>query len=90
VLYQNYPNPFNPYTIIRFALTTSAYVRITIYDVLGREIDRLLDTEINDGYHEVTWNPKVASGVYLYRIEIVPLIGSVKPFSVVHKMLYMK
>ena len=90
IVYQNYPNPFNPYTNIRFALKSSAQVRITIYDVLGRKIDQLLDTEINDGYHEVTWEPKAASGVYLYRIEIVPLIESVKPFSIVHKMLYMK
>ncbi len=75
-LYQNYPNPFNPSTIIRFALPADATVSLRIYDILGREVRRLIDgNSYSAGIHSVTWFARddrgvpVSNGVYLYRIE---------------------
>ena len=68
-LSQNYPNPFNPETRISFALPEAGFTRIIIYDQLGREVSRLVDSHLGAGYHEVTWNASnVASGMYFYRL----------------------
>lgn len=68
-LNQNYPNPFNPSTRIRFALTKPAHIRLVVYDMLGREVARLADEDMDAGYHSVTWNASsVSSGVYIYRL----------------------
>jgi len=69
-LSQNYPNPFNPTTTIKFALPKSGNVTLAIYDVLGREVKRLINGEMVAGYHEVVLNANnLASGVYFYRLE---------------------
>jgi photosystem II stability/assembly factor-like uncharacterized protein len=73
-LEQNYPNPFNPTTKISFALPEAGRVAIKIYDMLGREINTLVNSEMSAGAHSVNWNgenalrEKVATGVYLYSI----------------------
>jgi hypothetical protein len=75
-LYQNYPNPFNPTTTIRFALPQSARVVLKVYDVVGREVQTLVSGPMNAGTYDVTWNGRnqanlpVASGVYLYRLDV--------------------
>lgn len=69
-LYQNHPNPFNPLTSIEYELPKASHVRITVYDLLGRELAVLVDGEKGRGRHEIVWDPGgTASGVYLYRIE---------------------
>ncbi len=74
-LFQNYPNPFNPTTTIAFALPQAERVVITIYDITGRQVRRLIDQLFSAGEHSVTWDGadnrhrSVSSGVYLYRIE---------------------
>ncbi|MGA9118390.1 MAG: T9SS type A sorting domain-containing protein, partial [Bacteroidota bacterium] len=68
-LFQNYPNPFNPATTIRFALPRQIKVRMTIYDVLGREVSVLIDDTLAAGYHSVVWNANVATGVYFVRLQ---------------------
>ncbi|MCC7429445.1 VCBS repeat-containing protein [bacterium] len=75
-LSQNYPNPFNPETKIEFSLPKAGSVKITVFDVLGREVKTLLSQkEVKAGGHFVVWNGKntqneqVASGVYFYRLE---------------------
>jgi hypothetical protein len=70
-LYQNYPNPFNPVTTIKYDIPKDERVTIIIYDILGREITRLVNTElIKAGSHEIKWDASgLASGIYIYRIE---------------------
>jgi hypothetical protein len=64
----NYPNPFNPTTKISYQLPEPAHVVLEIYDITGRRIAELLNSEIPAGYHSVTWvGTGKASGVYLYR-----------------------
>jgi len=70
----NYPNPFNPSTVIRYDLPRPVFVRLAIYDVLGKKIRTLAEGMETAGYKQAQWNGKdeagmrVASGVYLYRL----------------------
>ena len=74
-LYPSHPNPFNPYTHIRFSLQTDAYVSITIYDMMGRQVRSLVNQQISAGYHTALWNSMnnlgspVSAGVYIYSIQ---------------------
>ena len=68
-LSQNYPNPFNPTTTIEFSIPTSAHVSITVYNVSGQEVMRLVDKEYPSGAHQYRWDAsKLASGIYYYQI----------------------
>ncbi len=75
-LYQNYPNPFNPETTIRFELAKQGKVKLTIYDLLGRQVVTLLDREVASGSHQLKWNGKdaaaqsVPTGVYLMQLTV--------------------
>jgi subtilisin family serine protease len=65
-----YPNPFNPVTTLRYALPEAATVRLVVYDLLGREVARLVEGVQQAGYHAVAFDgARLASGVYLYRLE---------------------
>ena len=74
-LYPSHPNPFNPYTHIQFSLQTDAYVSITIYDMMGRQVRSLVNQQISAGYHTALWNSinnlgsPVSAGVYIYSIQ---------------------
>ncbi|UCH61959.1 MAG: T9SS type A sorting domain-containing protein [Fidelibacterota bacterium] len=61
-LHQNYPNPFNPSTILRFDLPAAADIHIVVYDLLGREVVRLVDRRLEAGYHQLVWNGRDRSG----------------------------
>ena len=64
------PNPFNPTTIISYKLPVKSHVKINVYDVLGREIHTLVNTEQNAGNHSATFNASnFSSGVYFYRLQ---------------------
>jgi hypothetical protein len=83
-LYNNYPNPFNPSTTIKFDLVRSSNVVITIYDILGKEIEYLVSSKLDAGTYEVKWDgAKYSSGVYFYKIET-------ESFSDIKKMLLVK
>ncbi len=65
-----YPNPFNPSTNIKFSLPTTSNVEITVYNVAGQLIGKLLDEEKNPGSYIINWNAtNRASGMYLIRIK---------------------
>lgn len=69
VLYSNYPNPFNPLTTLKYSLPVSGKVVLRIFDLRGREIQRLVNSEQTAGVHSVVWDASnVASGVYFYRL----------------------
>ena len=83
-LMQNYPNPFNPSTTIAFDIPTRSNVRLTVYDVLGREVAQLSNGMHEAGRYSVVWNAtNVASGMYFFRLEA-------DRFTAVRKMLLMK
>ena len=69
-LYQNYPNPFNPITKIKYSIPTSSLVILKIYDILGREIEILINEEKPSGDYEVEFDGgEITSGIYFYRIQ---------------------
>ncbi|MBN1347886.1 T9SS type A sorting domain-containing protein [candidate division KSB1 bacterium] len=88
-LLQNYPNPFNPETTIEYHLPQSTQVVISIYDIQGHEVRRLINETRDAGYHTISWDARddadvrVASGIYFYRI-------TAGDFSEVKKCLLMK
>lgn len=92
-LAQNYPNPFNPSTTISFELPATSRVTLTVFDMLGREVARLVDGEFPAGKQSVRWNgenatgTKVASGVYFYRLHAVSGSGE---FSSIKRMILLK
>lgn len=68
-LFENYPNPFNPTTTIMFSIPQSGFVKIEVYDVLGRAVETLVDGPVGAGEHEVSLDASgLSSGVYFYRM----------------------
>ncbi len=73
-LKQNYPNPFNPTTTIEFGIPAHSFVTLTIYDVLGQEVNSLVQSELAAGSYQYQWNGKdarsksVETGIYFARI----------------------
>ncbi len=71
VLHQNYPNPFNPVTTIEFQVESSRGVDLRVYDLLGREVAMLMDSEVEAGVHRVSFDATArSSGVYYYRLRV--------------------
>jgi hypothetical protein len=69
-LYQNYPNPFNPSTTIEFKIPERTNVKLIVYDILGREIEILIDKELEPGKYRVNFSAgDLPSGIYFYRLE---------------------
>ncbi|HKI77456.1 MAG TPA: T9SS type A sorting domain-containing protein [Ignavibacteriaceae bacterium] len=76
LLSQNYPNPFNPATIIDYEIPKSAFVTLSIYNVLGQEIARLVNEELSAGFYSVNFNAaNLASGIYFYRIQAADFVS---------------
>ena len=75
-LEQNFPNPFNPVTNINFSLRKSGFVKLKVFDLLGKEITTLLNENKNPGKYNVSFNGEAfPSGTYFYRIEIHSITG---------------
>ncbi len=84
-LAQNFPNPFNPTTTFAFALPEAAPVRLTIFDLNGRQVAQLVNEELPAGRYEIPFDAShLASGVYLYRL------SAGQSFSQVRKMMLIK
>jgi hypothetical protein len=81
-LEQNYPNPFNPVTNIRFVIPAKNFVNLTIYDVAGRVVKRLISKEMAANSYKVAWDgtnnrgQNVASGVYFYKLVAGPHVAT--------------
>lgn len=90
-LYQSYPNPFNPVTNIKFDIPKSGMVKLVIYDLLGREVQALVNGELKAGSYKADWNASnFASGVYFYKIEIRQAGSSTVDFIETKKMIFIK
>jgi photosystem II stability/assembly factor-like uncharacterized protein len=89
LLHQNYPNPFNPSTKIKFDIPANSSgrlsnVKLTVFDMQGKEIAKLVDEELSSGVYEVSYEGNMfSSGVYFYRIET-------NNFSETRKMILIK
>ncbi len=69
-LYQNYPNPFNPTTTITYDIPQSSHVTLKVFDLIGREVAMLVNETQEAGTRSVVLNAgKLASGMYLYKLE---------------------
>jgi len=69
-LKQNYPNPFNPTTIINFNIPQKSFVTLKLYDISGREIGTLVNSELNNGGYSLDFNGvNYASGIYIYKLQ---------------------
>lgn len=84
-IYQNYPNPFNAETDIRFDLKEPGYVKILIFDVLGRVVASLVEQRLNSGSYVIHWTANnISSGIYYYRLSVN------KSQSETKKMIFIK
>jgi hypothetical protein len=78
-LEQNFPNPFNPNTIIKYSIPLTSNVVIKVFDILGNEMEKLVDEEKSAGIYELTWYAEyLPSGVYFYRIKAGDFIQTKK------------
>jgi hypothetical protein len=69
-LEQNFPNPFNPSTTIKYSVPQSSNVIIKVFDILGNEIEKLVNEEKPAGTYEVTWHAvNLPSGIYFYQLK---------------------
>lgn len=83
-LYGNFPNPFNPSTKIQFSLPTNNYVTLKVYDISGREVASLVNSQMNAGQHLVNFDASnLSSGIYYYKL-------SAGSFTQTNKMILMK
>jgi hypothetical protein len=88
-LEQNYPNPFNPSTTIKYQLPVKSGVKVEIFDILGKKVVNLFDSEQIAGEHSLVWygtdgsGNKVVSGIYFYKV-------STPNFNQIKKMVLMK
>ncbi len=81
-LFQNHPNPFNPHTEIRYTLSTGGEVKLVITNLLGQVVRILVNEDQPVGIHTKIWDGRnefgnqVSSGIYLYRLAVIPNDGS--------------
>jgi len=78
-LSQNYPNPFNPVTNIKFDLPKESFVKLIVYDILGRELESIVNEDLVEGVYEVSWDASnYSSGIYIYKLEVEDFVESKK------------
>jgi hypothetical protein len=79
ILEQNYPNPFNPSTSIRYAISSSQFVSLKGYDVLGKEVATLVNEEKEQGVYDIAFDASgLASGIYFYKLQIGSFVETKK------------
>ena len=83
-LHQNYPNPFNPITTVRYELPEDSFIDVTVYDMLGNVVNKLVNANQPSGYKSIQWNATnnqgepVSAGVYLYKIQAGDFVDTKK------------
>jgi len=78
-LYQNYPNPFNPTTTLQYAIGSTQFIKLKVYDVLGNEVATLVNENKIAGEYQVEFLAKgLTSGIYFYRLETENFVASKK------------
>lgn len=83
-LKQNYPNPFNPVTNINFSIPKSGFVKITVFDITGKEVAKLVNEQLSAGTYNADFNASsLSSGAYFYRLET-------EGFTDIKKMILVK
>ncbi|HEX2786587.1 MAG TPA: T9SS type A sorting domain-containing protein [Ignavibacteria bacterium] len=83
-LLQNYPNPFNPSTVIKFQIPNNEFVSLKIYDMLGHEVETLINEHLTSGTYEVEWNAEdYSSGIYFCKLQA-------EEYVEIKKMILMK
>lgn len=84
LLEQNYPNPFNPITNVKFQIPNAGFVKLTVFDVLGREVSTLVNEQLQAGTYEFEWDGSgFSSGIYYYNLQT-------ENFSDTRKMVLIK
>ena len=88
---QNYPNPFNPKTVISFQLPVDSKVLIKVHDVLGREVETLVNERLQAGTYSTQWDASAyPSGVYFCRMVVRHSGSSTGDFSEARRMMFIK
>jgi hypothetical protein len=71
-LFQNHPNPFNASTIIKFSLKFPSHIKLNVYNILGAEVQTLINENKSAGSHQISFDAKnLPSGIYIYQIQSV-------------------
>ena len=66
----NYPNPFNPTTNIRFSLPEAGFVKLEVFDILGKEVESLVNKNMEAGVYNINFNAtNLKSGIYVYKLQ---------------------
>ena len=70
VLEQNYPNPFNPSTLIKYSVPENGFVKLSVYNLVGEEVNLLVSGQVDAGFYEIEFDATaLASGIYFYRLQ---------------------
>lgn len=91
-LSQNYPNPFNPSTTIKFSLPEESTVKLSVYNLLGQEVNILIDNQVKQaGTYNLTFDAyNMTTGIYFYRLTASPVSKNKNNFVDVKKMILLK
>jgi len=89
-LLQNFPNPFNPVTNVRFEIPEQSVVHLTVYNILGKQVDEIVNKEFSPGIYSFKWDgSNFSSGVYLLQIDAHSIITG-RSFNSVKKLILLK
>ncbi len=78
-LYQNYPNPFNPSTVITFDLLNLSHIKLTIFDITGKVVERIVNEKLSAGKYDIEWEAgSCPSGVYFCKLETEKFSSAIK------------
>jgi len=90
-LFQNYPNPFNPTTMIKFAVLKTGFVKVVVFDVIGKEVRTLVNEKLQPGTYETTYDGSTLnSGMYFCKMSVSQAGTTAEVFSETKKMLMVK